>query len=287
MIGGYLLENEYIGVKRAKHGIFMFNRNDLFIGRSLELYGEWCESELLLLAKYIRPSDMVLDVGANIGTHTIAFAGMVGKTGGIHAFEPQPSLFHLLCGNVALNCLGNVHVHRKAVGSIDGEIKLPDPPPPHTPYNYGAMSLSMPGGRQKAKVIPLDALGLASCRLIKIDVEGMEAEVLEGAKKTVERFQPILFVENNTIDQSPRLIDSIFSMNYRAYWHISPYFNKQNYFGNTEDVFSDYRPEANLLCMPRAVAQDVSDLIECTSVEDNWKKVIERVMGVRVVMRTN
>ena len=79
MISGYLVENGYIGVKRAKHGVFMYNRNDLFIGRSLDLYGEWCEYEILLLRNYIRESDVVLDIGANIGTHSVAFAAMVGK----------------------------------------------------------------------------------------------------------------------------------------------------------------------------------------------------------------
>jgi FkbM family methyltransferase len=277
MISSYLFENKYIGVKRAKRGIFMFNRNDLFIGRSLDLYGEWCESELLLLGNYIRESDVVLDVGANIGTHTIAFAEMVGRTGRVHAFEPQSSLFHLLCGNIALNCLDNVRAYRKAVGSGDGEIKLPELPAPNTPFNYGAVSLSMPCGGEKVELVPLDSLDLTSCRLIKIDVEGMELEVLEGAKKTVEKLQPLLFVENNTIDQSPRLIDGIFRLGYRAYWQVSPYFSEYNFFGNTENVFSKYRPEANLICVPKTTTLDMLDLIECTSAEDNWKKVVERL----------
>lgn len=281
MISSYLVENKYIGVKRAKHGIFMFNRNDLFIGRSLDLYGEWCEYEILLLRNYIRESDVVLDIGANIGTHAVAFAAMVGSAGRVHAFEPQPSLFHFLCGNVALNGLGNVCIHRKAVGSDGGEIGLSILPTPDTPFNFGAVPLSAPDSVEKVDLVSVDSLGLASCRLIKIDVEGMEVDVLQGAQRTVEKFQPLLFVENNTIENASRVIESIFRLGYKAYWHIRPYFHEHNFFGNTENVFSQYQPEANLLCVPRTLTLDTYDLIECTSAEDNWRKVVEKFMSAQ------
>jgi FkbM family methyltransferase len=281
MISNYLIENKYVGVKRAKHGIFMFNRNDSFVGKSLDLYGEWCEAEILLLRNYIRESDVVLDIGANIGTHTVAFSAMVGSAGRVHAFEPQPSLFHFLCGNVALNCLDNVCVHRKAVGSGGGEIGLSKLPSPDTPFNFAAVPLSAPGDGEKVDLISVDSLGLAGCRLIKIDVEGMEEEVLKGAQRTVDTFQPLLFVENNTIERASSVIESIFRLSYRAYWHIRPYFNEYNFFGNTENVFSRIQPEANLLCVPRTSALDATDFMECTSTEDNWRKVYERIMKSR------
>lgn len=277
MIPGYLVENGHIGLKRAKHGFFMFNRNDLFIGKSLDAYGEWCEPEILLLRKYVREGDVVLDIGANIGTHTIAFAGMVGSAGRVHAFEPQPALFYLLCGNIALNCLGNVSAHRKVAGSGEGEIELPSMPPPDKPYNFGAVPLSGPGSGERVDLVPVDSLGLNRCRLIKIDVEGMEIDVLNGALKTVAQLQPLLFVENDTIGRSAQLIESIFRLGYKAYWQISPYFHKANFFGNGENIFARYQPAANLLCMPRAAALDASGLMECTGTEDNWKSAAERI----------
>lgn len=104
MVPSYLIENGFIGVKQGRRGIFVFNRNDRFIGRSIDLYGEWCESEIELLLGFIRSGDTVVDVGANIGTHTVTFAAIVGHAGSVLAFEPQPSSFQLLCGNVAINC---------------------------------------------------------------------------------------------------------------------------------------------------------------------------------------
>jgi FkbM family methyltransferase len=281
MISGYLVENRYIGVKRAKHGVFMYNRNDLFIGRSLDLYGEWCEYEILLLRNYIRESDVVLDIGANIGTHSVAFAAMVGNAGRVHAFEPQPHLYHLLCGNVALNCLDNVTAHRKAAGSGSGRIGLSVLPSPDMPFNFGAMPLSEPGSGESVELVSVDSLGLTGCRLIKVDVEGMETEVLEGARETVEKFQPLLFVENNTLDKASQVIESVFRLGYRAYWHIRPYFHEDNFFANNENVFAKTHPEANLLCAPRSLTLETFDLIECRGADENWRKVVEKFMNVQ------
>jgi len=277
LISNYLIEHKHIGVKRTKHGLLMYNRNDLFIGKSLDLYGEWCEYEILLLRNFIRESDVVVDVGANIGTHSIAFADMVGAAGKVHAFEPQPSLFYMLCGNLALNGLGNVQAHRRAVGAGRGEIGLPDLPSPDTPFNFGAMPMTDPGSQEAAvEMVAVDDLGLAGCRLIKIDIEGMELEALKGARKTVEKFQPFLFIENNTLDRSSSVIEAVFQLGYKAYWHIRPYFHQDNFFCNSENVFSGIQPEANLLCFPKAVTPETFDLIECTSTGDNWLKVVER-----------
>jgi len=87
----------------------MYLANDKFIGRrSLDAYGEFCELELYLLRQIIKPGMTVVEAGANIGTHTVAFAKAVGATGRVLTFEPQRTVFHMLCGNLALNGLSNV-----------------------------------------------------------------------------------------------------------------------------------------------------------------------------------
>jgi len=61
-------------IKACRHGVFLFNRKDLMVGRALNLYGEWCEGELHVLHQLISTGAVVIDVGANIGTHTVPFA---------------------------------------------------------------------------------------------------------------------------------------------------------------------------------------------------------------------
>ena len=92
----------------GRRGRFYVNLFDEFIGKSLRRYGEWAESELELLERYIKPGDVIVDIGANIGTHTVAFAQLVGPRGLVIAFEPQARIFQLLCANVVANDLGNV-----------------------------------------------------------------------------------------------------------------------------------------------------------------------------------
>jgi FkbM family methyltransferase len=276
MISNYLIENSHVGVKRTKHGIFMFNRNDLFIGRSLDIYGEWCEPELTAMESILRVGDTVIDVGANIGTHAIAFSHFVGKTGKVIAFEPQRHVFQLLCGNAAINATENIHCFQKAVGDCQGSI--------HTPiirqstlFNYGAVSLANINEGEKVDLIPLDSLNLDACRLIKIDVEGMEPKVIEGAQKTIKAFNPFLFVECNTTDDTSPTITSIFNLGYKAWWHISAYFNPMNFYGNQENIFLQYQPEANLLCVHERSGIEIAGLPKCIGVDDNWQKCLARV----------
>jgi FkbM family methyltransferase len=270
-----LLENGYIVVKKVKHGVFAFNRNDRFVGRALDLYGEWCESEIALLARFIEPGATILDVGANIGTHTVAFAQLAADTGVVIAFEPQRTSFHLLCANVALNCLANVRCLQQAVGEAPGSTLVPVLSP-HEQRNFGAVAL---GGTETGEPVPLttiDALELEACSLIKVDVEGMEPQVLRGAAATIARHRPVLYVENNTIEGARATLSAVFDLGYRAWWDLALYYNPANYFGNSENVFARYQPEANLLCMPPGMEPNVSELVDCTGADDDWKQALHR-----------
>lgn len=275
MVSKYLVEHGYIAIKQTKHGLFMFNRNDLFIGRSLDLYGEWSESEIVLLSNFLQPGDTVIDVGANIGTHAIAFARAVGAGGSVVAFEPQRLPFHLLCGNAAINCLGHVQCRQQAVGSRRGTARVPVLSPDQ-PRNFGAVPLNTEFAGDVVEMVTLDSLELASCRLIKIDVEGMEPEVIQGAQATITAHRPLLFVENNTLEWASRTISAVLDAGYKPWWHLALYYNEANYFGNPKNVFAKYQPEANLLCLPDATDPGAPELIECEGIEDNWQKALLR-----------
>ena len=89
----------------GKDGYFLYNSNDKYIGRAIENYGEYSEIELDLLKNLCAAGDVILEVGANIGAHTVGMARTVGPTGRVLAFEPQRLVFQTLCANVALNSL--------------------------------------------------------------------------------------------------------------------------------------------------------------------------------------
>src|SRR5215204_3016879 len=89
----------YVRVKQCRHGRMMYNVNDQYIGRSLDLYGEYSEGEVDLFRQVLRPGDLALDVGANIGVHTVPMARLVGERGAVFAFEAQRTAYQTLCGN--------------------------------------------------------------------------------------------------------------------------------------------------------------------------------------------
>ena len=137
--------------------------------------------------------------------------------------------------------------------------------------------MAAPASADTVEVVSIDSLGLTRCALIKIDVEGMECDVLNGAQKTIETLKPLLFVENDTIARARSVIESVLQRGYKAYWQISPYFQKGNFFGNTENIFAQILPAANLLCIPRTSALDAPGLMECTGADDDWRKAAERI----------
>lgn len=278
MISSYLVENRHIAVKHCRHGVFMFSRNDNFVGRGLDLYGEWCDFEIQLLRNFIRYGDTVIDVGANIGTHAVAFGNMVGPTGRVHAFEPQRRLFAMLSGNVALNALESVMCHQAAVGESIGQIVLPPLPPPELHFNFSAVSL-MQGSKtgETVPLVTLDSLNLQRCAAIKIDVEGMETMVLAGAKQTIERCQPVLYLENNDLESSKRIAGAIGPLNYDAYWSIHPYYDPRNYFSNTVNVWPDVVWAANLLCVPKKANITIPGAEKFLGETDDWRACLGRL----------
>jgi len=240
-----------IGTRDCRHGRLSYLLNDAYIGRSLDVYGEYSEGELALFRDLLRPGDVAVDVGANIGALTIGMARMVAPGGTVIAFEPQRTIFDVLCHNLRQNGLANVTAYRRALGSAPGAIRVP-PLDYSGAENFGGVSL---GGAQgeEVEVVTLDVLALPRLRLLKVDVEGMEREVLAGARQTIGRLQPALYIENDRAERSRALISLLFELGYRLWWHITPLFNPGNFFRHPRDIFGDV-VSFNMLGFPRSDA---------------------------------
>src|SRR6266480_3600548 len=94
-------------LKHCKHGWMLFAGP--YIGRCFELYGQYSESEIAMMRRFLGEGSTVLDVGANIGDLTVPLSRIVGPSGKIYAFESHRYTFNVLCANLALNALDNVN----------------------------------------------------------------------------------------------------------------------------------------------------------------------------------
>jgi FkbM family methyltransferase len=245
----------------GREGYVVYNANDIYIGRAVERYGEYGEIEAQLLRQLCRPGAVVVEVGANIGTHTQALSRCVGETGYVYAYEPQRVVFQTLCANLAVNSIVNVDARPSAAGAEAGFVLIPD-----IDYaqlgNFGGVDVSsFSSGRKVRKVRLDDDLELERLDLIKIDVEGMELDVLKGADGLIRRLRPALYVENDRSAQSEALIRHVAGLGYRLYWHLPPLFNPDNFFSESENLYPNV-VSGNMLCLPRDHPQDVQGLKE-------------------------
>ncbi len=200
------------------YGQMLVNRNDINQTNALFKTGQAIDhSEIELLAtilSFAPPDPIVVDIGANIGTYTLRLAAAAGPRGRVHCFEPQRILCNMIAGSTVLNGLTNVICHTMAVGAREGALEVPQFDY-HRPLNFGSVEfgpeqrepLDQPRGHDPARrefvpVTTLDRFGFSRLDLVKIDAEGMEAEVLEGATETLKRCRPVVYVEFTKSDQA-------------------------------------------------------------------------------------
>lgn len=143
-----------------------------------------------LKKKYIKAGMNILDIGANIGNHSVFFA-MECKAGHVFSFEPQKDVFKILKRNVNLNDLENLcSIYNVALGSSEGKAKI-------VAYNRNncggtVFAVDADGNIPLAR---LDEMELPEIGFIKIDVEGFEYDVLKGGEMLLRKMAPVLYIE--------------------------------------------------------------------------------------------
>jgi FkbM family methyltransferase len=252
-----LLANGNLRIKRTPLGLMVYNINDMYVGRSFDCYGEFSRHEKELFAQLVTPDSLVVDVGANIGGHTLFFARAVGPGGTVLAIEPQRAVYQLLCANLALNEINNVRAICAAAGATRGHAFVPI-----CDYaklgNFGGIELGDKQG-DPVEVVSIDSLQILGCQFMKIDVEGHESQVITGAAHTIAKFRPILYVENDRRHRSADLIRQICDLDYTAYWHLPPLYSADNFYHNPTNVFPGI-VSLNMLCFPSNDARTLKGL---------------------------
>lgn len=169
-------------------GHFLFAGSlDRLLALYLWKYGVLERFELELARSLIVPGSVVLDVGANIGFHAIHFAKCTGPTGHVYAFEPEPDNFAVLQANIAASGLSHITARELAISDTIGTVDLYV----SASHRGDHRIFSTPERRNVIKVnsTTLDAMFSSSPQsisLIKIDVQGAEAEVLRGMRGLLE-----------------------------------------------------------------------------------------------------
>lgn len=256
----------------TRYGRFYVVRNDTVVGRSLKLYGEWAEHEIDSCAALLTDGETILDVGANIGTHAVAFASRFPHSE-IVAFEPQPLAFSLLVANALAARAENVYPRNVGCAEAEGLVHVV-PNYAAVDWNIGGVSLLQSGTTEsELGSFPITLLGLDDLvfkervQFIKIDVEGMELSVLAGAKKLIERDRPIVMFEILEIDRLGPIRDLLIGLGYELRWLQSEAFNPRNYRLNSENIWR--LGETGILGMPAPQDDRVAHLPVVTGDEGN------------------
>ncbi len=150
-----------------------------------------------------------LDCGANIGVHTVEWARMMTGWGTVVGIEAQERIYYALAGNIAINNCLNARVLHAAVGGVEGVIEVPDLDYT-SPSSFGSLEIKQrsegsefigqavdyaAGPKTSVNLVTIDGLGFERLDLIKLDVEGMEIEALNGGLETIKTFWPMMLVE--------------------------------------------------------------------------------------------
>jgi FkbM family methyltransferase len=263
----------------TRHGPMWALKTDAYITRCLETYGEYCAAEADLFRQLVAPGMTVVEAGANIGAHSVMLARACAP-GRLIAFEPQQRAFQLLCANLTMNEIANTIAYPEALGAAAGAVEIP-PVDYGVAGNFGSVTPKPiePGAEtwregRMARLRPLDVLDLPDCGLLKVDVEGWEVDVLRGARATIARCRPILYVENDRAAQQRILIDLIEALGYRQYWHLAPLFSPANFNGASQDVTGG-AVSMNMLCVP--VERDLT-VIDLEPIDpQNWRSPIKPI----------
>ena len=233
----------------TRYGNIVYFLDDPTIGQSLELYGEYCHDEIEWMKTLTNPESFVLDIGANIGTHTIGIAPHVKR---VTAFEPDPDNFDLLVKNVATTMCKNVTPVPAAASDVLGQVG--------TAFDYGKTRVTTTG---EIPASPIDMIkGLPRIDFVKIDVEGMELKVLNGMRQTIASYKPQMLIEMQDPTTYAKTYDFLNGFGYNIYWLPVRTYTEFNHKNNTEDVFGPQHGVINWIASTADLSVKLSGVVD-------------------------
>ena len=204
--------NKNLKIINTQFGKIVVNINDKFIGKSFINQKYWGLEDIEVISKIIeykckKKNKIVLyDVGANIGSHSIALSNIFKNKIFIRAFEAQSNIYQMFKQSIKINNYNNIEIYHNAVSDKNDEIVKINLPDYSKHNNFAGLELFKPfqnsdnadiqksGIFEDVKTIKLDTFD-EEVDFLKIDVEGMESLVLKGSNNLIVNHRPILFIE--------------------------------------------------------------------------------------------
>lgn len=181
-----------VNIVEAKWGKFMIFPNDI-LGMVLTNEKDYEPHFYNITKNIIKEGDVCIDCGANLGYHTVCMAKQVGPQGKIFSFEPLRIIYQQLNGNVFLNNLRNVVCINAALGDSKKTVRMGR-------VNFDAPGVNIGGTKvggtgDMVEMIKLDDVVAETVSFIKLDVQGSEVLLLDGAQQLIQKSRPVLFFE--------------------------------------------------------------------------------------------
>jgi hypothetical protein len=234
-------------VTEARHGIFQYWPGFDAATRSLVWYGDYIESHLCLLSRFVRAGTWVMEVGSGIGVHAVPLARTVGADGHLFVYEAHAPAKRLLQQNLAANGVGGIVtvMRRCLAGPSAGDRAELTTLTPDTPTEA------------------IDELWVERLDLLKIGHDQPALAILDGACETIWRLRPVLFISTGDrvpVDVAARRASEL---GYRCWRFDAPLFDPANFNRRDSDIFNGATTTA-LLAIPeeRELAADPEGCVE-------------------------
>jgi len=228
----------------------LIKKKNFGIDTSIYMNNIYEEDIMDLFYKYIKKEDVVFDIGANIGYHSLFISKIVGDKGKVYSFEPIKNLTEQLEKSINKNNITNININNIAVGNSNYETDIY-----LNEENIGGSSLVNKSFKNKEKIIvkKLDGIyfnKIKKLNFVKIDVEGFEYEVLLGMEKLINKFKPKIILEYSPIlyknNDDLNIINFLKKIGYKLY-DID---NNMKMIKNPENFCKKFnRSQTNLLCI--------------------------------------
>ena len=209
--------NDKYNICTVKDHKYVINPLDSIVSRPLKIGNYWESFLHKYFKQYSNKNLNCLDIGANIGTHTVILSSLFKN---VYAFEPQKDIFDLLKLNIEVNNCTNVTPYNFGLGEKEktAELGFIDK---NKSNNFGGVGIidknKLKEGEQKGESInikTLDSLNITDLGFIKIDVEGYEYNALLGGKQTIKKYRPTIVFEQH--DSKSKLFNWLNELGYKT-----------------------------------------------------------------------